>query len=342
MLEFSHDGGRIRFFILPEEKQVRFMIRGQEDDFDLVATVPLDAELTAEGGALDEVLALVKGQQGEMPQRIKSVLLLARAASEAPRAETVLRHLARWIIGSNEKTNYTYHLTPLNIRHAVHTVALVTGDSFETVSGIFDEVLDAPHLDAHMAAVLETVDEVLRQSADAEARFGRRMIWYALVRLLKPRLVVETGVDQGLGALALCEALRRNTEEGAPGRYIGTDKREDAGQYVAGAYEAFGTVMIGDSLESLDKIEGPIDMFINDSDHSADYEAREYQAIAAKLSEHAVILSDNAHSTSKLDEFALETGRQFVFFREQSTGHWYPGAGVGIAWFPSRVKAEVP
>jgi hypothetical protein len=30
--------------------------------------------------------------------------------------------------------------------------------------------------------------------------------------------------------------------------------------------------------------------------------------------------------------FALETNRQFLFFREEPAGHWYGGAGIGVAF----------
>ena len=57
-----------------------------------------------------------------------------------------------------------------------------------------------------------------------------------------------------------------------------------------------------------------IDLFVNDSDHSADYEAAEYHTITNKLSEHAVVLGDNSHCTDKLLEFSLKANRRFVFF----------------------------
>lgn len=75
-----------------------------------------------------------------------------------------------------------------------------------------------------------------------------------------------------------------------------------------------------------------LDLFIDDSDHSADYEAREYETILPKLSERAVILADNAHVTDTLYRFAQRTGRRFLFFREEPLRHWYSGAGIGIAY----------
>lgn len=75
-----------------------------------------------------------------------------------------------------------------------------------------------------------------------------------------------------------------------------------------------------------------MDLFINDSDHSSDYEYKEYQVIRDKLSSNAVILGDNSHVTESLSRFSHESGRQFLFFKEIPANHWYPGAGIGISF----------
>ncbi|WP_394359037.1 class I SAM-dependent methyltransferase [Leptolyngbya boryana] len=90
--------------------------------------------------------------------------------------------------------------------------------------------------------------------------------------------------------------------------------------------------MYGDSIESLKHLDVPIDIFINDSDHSAEYEAEEYRTIASKLSDRAIVLGDNSHVTNKLLEFSLTMNRNFVFFKEIPTQHWYPGGGIGISF----------
>jgi hypothetical protein len=71
-------------------------------------------------------------------------------------------------------------------------------------------------------------------------------------------------------------------------------------------------------------------LFINDSDHSAKYEAREYQTISTKLSERSIVLGDNSHATNELANFSVQIGRRFVYFAEKPLNHWYPGAGIGI------------
>ena len=90
--------------------------------------------------------------------------------------------------------------------------------------------------------------------------------------------------------------------------------------------------MYGDSIASLQLLTAQVDIFINDSDHSPDYEEREYEVIAPKLARGALVLGDNSHCTDKLLEFALRTNRRFLFFAEKPDAHWYPGAGIGCAF----------
>jgi len=153
-----------------------------------------------------------------------------------------------------------------------------------------------------------------------------------MVRLLKPKVVIETGVDHGVGSCILSAALLRNAKEGRPGCYYGTEIRTEAGRLLRGAYAETGEILYGDSITILDAFPEKIDLFVNDSDHSGEYEYREYQTIARKLSDGAVILGDNSHVTDSLSRFASETGRRFVFFRETPKDHWYPGAGIGFAF----------
>ena len=167
---------------------------------------------------------------------------------------------------------------------------------------------------------------------DSTARYGRRIAWYIILRALKPSVVVETGIDKGLGSLVLTAALKRNTDEGFPGYYYGTDINPEAGVLFDGVYREFGEVLYGDSIESLRKFSKPIGVFISDSDHSQAYEQKEYEIVSKLLLPQSIIVSDNAHGTTKLLEFARQTGREFLFIPEVPENHWYPGAGVGIAF----------
>lgn len=217
-----------------------------------------------------------------------------------------LRPAFGWLINSSETANFTYELTARNVEYIAETVAVVTGRPSTEIRRYLSEI---------------TI-----------AKLGRRMAWYAAVRALKPRLVVETGVDRGLGSIAICSALLRNREEGHAGRYFGTDISTSAGALFVDKYKSVGTILYGDSIESIRRMQGPIDLFINDSDHSADYERREYETVHPLLSDKALVIGDNAHVTDALLQFSRKHGRSFAFLREESSGHWYLGAGIGFSF----------
>jgi predicted O-methyltransferase YrrM len=238
-------------------------------------------------------------------------------------------HFVGWMITSTEHTNYTYDLEPTNKRYLAAFVADLTGAAFADSERWIAELDNDTELRAYLA---DRIRESTRRGrrVDADIRFGRRLGWYAVIRALRPRLVVETGVDQGLGACVITAALRRNAQEGAAGEYIGTEINPAKGFLLGGDYAEHGRIVYGDSIETLNALDRPIDLFINDSDHSDEYERREYDAIAGKLADRAVILGDNWGGEMLL-EFALSTGRRFVSFREQPLAHWYPGEGIAAA-----------
>jgi predicted O-methyltransferase YrrM len=241
-----------------------------------------------------------------------------------------LRRYVTWLFTSREFTNYTYDLSERNLRHLAAFVSEVTGVDYAKAEGYVAELNRDAELRDHVRSTIASSSE--GHLADRVVRFGRRLGWYAIVRAVKPRVVVETGIDKGLGSVVLTAALKRNAEEGHPGRYYGTDINPRAGYLLHGEYAKYGQCLYGDSLGSLIQLEAIVDVFINDSDHSADYEAREYEIIAPKLTPSAIVIGDNAHATDELLRFALRTGRRFLYFGEEPLDHWYPGAGIGAAF----------
>ena len=182
----------------------------------------------------------------------------------------------------------------------------------------------------------EIMRSPLRKYADLRVAFGRRLGWYAVARALKPKIIVETGVDKGMGSVLLCSALLANKKEGFEGQFFGTDINPKAGYLLSGVYSEVGRILYGDSIETLSHFDQTIDLFINDSDHSADYEYQEYLTIQYKIGEYAVILGDNSHYSDKLAIFSRENKRNFLFFHEDPYEHWYPGAGIGISYIGAK------
>jgi hypothetical protein len=238
--------------------------------------------------------------------------------------------ILKWGIRSRENANYTYDLTEGNILYLAHTISVVTGVDSEKIIGYINEARNNKLLKEHI--ISETSKHPLKAYADLRVDFGRRLGWYAFARSLKPEVIVETGVDKGIGSVLLCAAILENKKEGFEGRFFGTDIHPEAGYLLSGVYREVGQVLYGDSIKTLSQFDQKIGLFINDSDHSADYEYREYLTIQDKLTENAVILGDNSHVTDKLAKFSSLTKRKFLFFREEPQEHWYPGAGIGISF----------
>ena len=247
------------------------------------------------------------------------------------RCRLIVRHLVRnfnksffWLFKSKEFANFTYDLTLANKEYLAWFIANICGASVGEIRGYFSELESNTQLDKYISAGLSTHrrgKEIVDQ-----AFFGRRIGWYAIVRALKPMIVVETGTEKGLGSLVLAEALLKN----GSGRLITIDMEPSSGLLIGAEYGGVIERVIDDSLLAISKID-QIDLFIHDSDHSAEHESRELKLLQSRLSSVGIVLSDNSHVTTELAKWSLEHGRRFVYFSEQPLNHWYPGAGIGVS-----------
>jgi predicted O-methyltransferase YrrM len=239
-----------------------------------------------------------------------------------------------WVNQCTEASNFYYPLTEMNRQDLISTVAIVTGKPVAEIRAYLMELLEDEKLHDHLRGHLHSKHE----TKDSLIAFGRREGWYLFIRALKPKLVVETGVHHGVGASLIAAALLKNREAGYQGQYLGTDINSSAGSLFCNEYASVGEIRFGDSISTLTKLESKIDIFINDSDHSAEYEMREYVTIRENLARRSLILGDNSHVTSCLREFAEQNKRPFLFFKEVPDSHWYPGGGIGIS--PSQIPID--
>jgi len=236
----------------------------------------------------------------------------------------------KWLFNSKEITNFTYDLTERNEEYLLSMISIVTDVKVEQLRKYLKEIENDSTLNNHITEVVKSSNE--KYVSESRVAYGRRIGWYVLIRAIKPKIVVETGVDKGLGSCVIVSALIRNKRDGFEGYYFGTDINPDAGFMFKSPYSSFGEILFGDSIKSLKSLNKKIDLFINDSAHTYEYEKDEYEIVNSKLTSKAVIIADNAHSSSALFEFAEKTGRRFLFFREEVKNHWYPGGGIGLAF----------
>lgn len=236
-----------------------------------------------------------------------------------------------WLFKSKETTNYSsYDLTDINKKYLAQTIAYITKKPYSLILKYITEIEGDKKLKSHIRITTQKDSE--RYRSDAEVYYARKIGWCAMVRAIKPKIVVETGVDKGLGSCILISALMKNKEEGHIGYHYGTDINPKAGYLITGEYSKHSKILYGDSIESLKKFNKKIDLFISDSDHLQGYEYKEYTTIKNKLTVNAIILGNCSHWSTDLFAFSVNFGRNFLYFSEQPKNFWREGAGIGFSF----------
>ena len=196
----------------------------------------------------------------------------------------------------------------------------------------FLEALGWPAEDVAKAA--DEFDEVSaaleRRYAEAETLFPPRwgverdtgLTLYALVRLLQPTTVVETGVADGRSSFMILSAMERNGQ----GTLHSFEVRPDAGSLVRG--HAQWNLTVSDArdararfTDALERLEA-IDLFLHDSDHSYGSQMFEYEQAWPKIPVGGVLASDDVDLTKAYVDFATrhELRPQFLFDRRKILG----------------------
>ena len=257
---------------------------------------------------------------------------LARGAAFPLRTMIVARYDAQligrsvdWLVRGRETHNFTYDLDPLNLDQLGWFVSAVTGAEIAQVRAWMQELEDDNHLVDHLTRRLSSNPR--RGIGARQPHWARRLGWYALVRAAQPDQVVETGTHLGLGSCAIAAALLRNGH----GRLTTIDIDPEAGYLIGEPWSSVIDCRTGSSIDVLAEL-SDVDMFLHDSLHTYDYETRELAAVEPNLRADAIVLSDNAHESSALSDWAERSGRHYLFFKEQPLRHWWPGDGIGAAW----------
>ena len=238
------------------------------------------------------------------------------------------RQALAYVLVDPELSNFTYDLANRDELTAFVAEALEIAP--ESVKGCLREADEDTEL-------VERLQKRLRRRYDRKNRplFGRRLGWYAIARILKPSLIVETGIHDGLGSALLLRAIERNEAEGSPGRLISVDINPQSGWLVDERLRTHWTPVFGSTF---DVLEGAVDgsevgMIIHDSQHTYECERFEFATALAHAAPSVALVSDNAHTTSALRDVCAELGIEYKFFRERPSGHFYPGAGIGFGLF---------
>ena len=175
--------------------------------------------------------------------------------------------------------------------------------------------------------VVDEVESAGRRSTLGAIAYREGMNLYALLRTLRPRVAVETGVANGFSTAFSLLALERNGE----GELNSIDLAREVGrEYEAGTfYEGKGqtgvppgrepgwlipdrlrarwTLILGRSQDELPPLLarlGTIDSFLHDSEHSFECMSFEYRTAWPALREGGVLASHDVNTTAAFFQFA--------------------------------------
>jgi predicted O-methyltransferase YrrM len=255
----------------------------------------------------------------------RQMLALARHLSRT------LRPVPAWLLRSREYTNFSYDYTPAGMSAAVEVAALVAGVDVRRMSAYAEEVTGDEALAARIQARVLQASPPL--GMDPSPRYGRRLVVYMLTRALRPRIVVEAGVADGLGTWLIAAALRRNAREGFAGLLHAVDHAEGAGRLLPPEYSDIVRLHRGDTTAFVAELGQFIDLFIHETIPLPAHESRQFAILEGRLSPQAVVFS--AWLTEAFAAFARQSGRRLLPLPEQPRDHWYPGATLAMA-YPER------
>ncbi|RMH56678.1 MAG: hypothetical protein D6679_09050 [Candidatus Hydrogenedentota bacterium] len=65
--------------------------------------------------------------------------------------------------------------------------------------------------------------------------------------------------------------------------------------------------------------------------HATRSDGIKLETIFEFMTPEGILVSDNTHCCSALSDFCQEKGWRYYYVPERSRGHFYPGAGIGMA-----------
>ena len=255
---------------------------------------------------------------------------LGRAFMIVPRMMRAVRssgqpllYVLPWAFASREYTNFSYETTDVSRIGLCGMVAVIANTDIQSVAAFADELQSNAELADHVRA--EHAHSDRKWTSDPQFRPGRRILYYLLVRALKSGFVVEAGVDKGLGAAIICEALRRNAAEGHTGDYLGIENNPlQRSSIYAGFPHKRGEIRHGNSPDVIHTIARKIDLFVHDTTPDPVHIGTQLEALQGHMAEQGVFASTWA--LPQIVEYAARNGKRLLMHKEEPARHWYAGS----------------
>jgi predicted O-methyltransferase YrrM len=165
------------------------------------------------------------------------------------------------------------------------------------------ELLDDREFQGHLERCLEDVHYVFAGLAEL----------YAVVRAVKPGVIIETGVASRMSSAHILRALAANGSGtlhsiDLPNVQQGSVLPEGrtSGWIVPDSLRGRWKLYIGDTRELLPNLLetlGHVDLFLHDSDHSYESMSFEFEQVFPRLERGGLLMSDDSHLHTAWDDF---------------------------------------
>jgi Methyltransferase domain len=255
------------------------------------------------------------------------------------------RTRAAYVLFDPEIESFSYRLE--NEAEAIHSLAAALGRPVDELSAYAAETRTDPELN-------QLLTQHLRWRLDVKHRppLGNRLAWYVIVRAIKPRLIVETGVYLGLGSLTLLRALERNAEEEHYGELMSFDTIASTGSVVRKPMRRRWRRILGTTQDMLlPALDGRrVDILFQDTPHTEENQRFEFEAALTHAAPRLVLLDASGGKAPTLRTVCSEHDGTYYEVPMPSRGHIYPGVAITFAVFESendqhpriRVEEEKP
>lgn len=137
---------------------------------------------------------------------------------------------------------------------------------------------------------------------------------YALCRLLRPRVVIETGVAAGVSSAYILQALSKNGEGELHSIDVGEFPRQtskELGFVIPEDLKSRWHLHVGDSRHLLPELLrrlSPVDLFVHDSDHSYEVMNFELENAYHYLRRGGMLAADDVFLNTAFSDFCRKFG----------------------------------
>ncbi|MGH9679309.1 MAG: class I SAM-dependent methyltransferase [Candidatus Acidiferrales bacterium] len=188
-------------------------------------------------------------------------------------------------------------------------LARITGERVSRIRRFIDEPARTPEFMARIHECEETFRTTSFESADLYAK--KVLIQYAIVRAMKPDILVETGVANGVSSAHVLLALHKNQRGALHSIEIGDSTYlppgREPGWVVPDWLRGRWQYHRGDSTQLLPKLLRelpPLDLFTHDSLHTYEHMKFEFEEAFPFLRPGGILIADDALWNESFWDFA--------------------------------------